>query len=374
MRNIFGLIILSIFFSTVTIYAANEYSQIKGKVIRVELEPSKDPRSPTLWPCLLIDDRQIMLVGSPEILEELYNLENREVVLTAKKLPSQKYADKEYDCFEIGEIEKLYDQDYLSPRKAIKEFKDAVQKRGVVDDSGAYKDGGAIKSIWYDKNGNSIIDKDDKFFITSITTGESNGKHLIYPSQVVVRRYKNKKLYHHTFTLKDPLPNIYSSAIFGRLVYDAEKDVYSIMAEKIYKEGDGGFSAPVETEKTLVLGSNTLLKLFVGKMILVAGDKYDNLLWYGDNKVEIARRDGQFIATVTGIISTTSITQKPWVLSTVLLKDKRGQVYELRREGYISLWKDFIGKEVTIIGALRSMVFDREENKYRPAIEVLDIR
>ncbi len=144
--------LLSIFIIS---YAASEQFDIKGKIVNLEIEPSNDPQNPNLWPCLIADNKQnILAAGSPDILKELYDLSGKEVTLNVKKLPMQNFSGKEYGCYEVAEIEKLRGQEYLSPRKAIKEFKQALQERNIISESGTQTIEGAIRSIWYDKNEN----------------------------------------------------------------------------------------------------------------------------------------------------------------------------------------------------------------------------
>jgi len=336
-------------------YAKEELSEIKGKLLMVELEPSKDPANPNFWPCLVIQGKQNMLVGTPNILEELSYLRGKAVTLKAKQLPSQKIGGKEYGCFEVNEIKKMGEKEYISSEKITEEFKAALQQRGVVDKTGGLTITGPLKSIWFDKNENGVIDSGDRLFMVSKTTGKSGGKYLLYASQAIVRG-KDKEVYYDTFIFKDPFPKSLEPAVLGKLNYDAEKNSYSVEIDKICnKEGEAFGSSK---EKTISITENKGLKPYIGKQVLLIGDKYETLLWFGDEKKEINRIDGQYLITVQGKISLVEQkVQAPWKLSLVLLKDNAGNLYELRQVGYTGFWKDFLNKEFKITGLLRPVIF-----------------
>lgn len=373
-RILVGILTVVLFIGVITGYAADQYLEIKGKIIKIELEPSDDPQNPNLWPCLLIAGREAMLVGAPDILVELDALEGKEVVLAAKKLPDQKYGDKEYQSFEVSEIEELYDQDYLSIRKVIKEFRDAMVRKGIIDESGKYKEEGALKSIWYDKNENGKIDKNDKLFLTGISTGSVEGKNLLYPLRVISRRYRHNKVYYQTFIMPDPAPQTFDPAIMGQVQYDSKTESYSINVCKIYRKPDNTLVAPSEEDKSIVLGKRKDLKFLVGKTVLLSGDNYEIILWVGNKEVELDRADGQYVIKLKGKVFIVNDDQySPWELSLVFMKDSEGQKYELRKIGYVNFWVNFLRKkEIVLTGALRPAFYYK--GNYYPTIEVTWIR
>ena len=88
MKTLTGLLVFLICLGLGSGYAQGKDIGVKGTVIQIELGPSEDPSQPNLWPGLYAKGKEIMLVGKPDILEELAYLIGRKVALTAKQLPT----------------------------------------------------------------------------------------------------------------------------------------------------------------------------------------------------------------------------------------------------------------------------------------------
>lgn len=370
------LILLLVCFSFIPDSFAEEELRIKGIVTLVELELSKDPLNPNLWPCLSIGSNQVMLIGQPDILEELSYLVGYDVLLKAKRLPKQKFGEKEYNCFDVTQIEKIDDRAYLSSRTISREFLQALEK--VRNSEGELEsdmiDKGIVRSIWFDKNENKIIDTGDRLFITSRSVGKQQGnKYIFYASRAVLRQYKDKTIYYSTFFVRDPFPASIEPAALGILKYDADKDAYTLEVNMLYNGKGDARRIPNEDEKNISLNKNELLKPFVNKKVMLIGDNYEAIFLFGDSLPIINWENGQYVVIVKGNISIKEIDapQPPWKLSLAFLKDNEGNEYELRQAGYIGFWEQFKGKQVTITGALRPIEY--YNNKPTCVIEVFSI-
>lgn len=341
-------------------YAGEELAEIKGALIGVELEPSKDPESPNFWPCLLLENKQfVMLVGDSDTLEELYYLIGKEAVLKAKPLPKQKFGGREYECFEAGGIEKIDGWHYLSAKTAVGEFQEAlIQRKGALEEKEEKeKSPGRIKSVWFDKNRNGDIDTGDRLFVANLSTGKSEGKYLLYSSQGIVRQIKDGNAYYETFIFRDPLAKSFEPALLGTLNYNQKENICSVAVDKIYDGRQEALREPQESEKNIALGRNDRLKYYHGLKVLLSGENYENVLWFAPAPEDISRQDGQYIVNLKGKILISKIAaQKPWELTLVLLQDSRGKTYEIRQIGSAEFWKDYENKEIAVTGALRQVV------------------
>lgn len=368
------ILLLSLIGPVTTVSLAQQgMVRIEGKVIKLAIVVSQESTKPELWPALLLKDREIVLLGNSAILEELYYLSGGKAALEGRQLPKQTFGQNEYECFEVSEIKKIDDRDYISSQAVTEEFREALKARHYLDDTGKLTIKEAIKSIWFDKNENGIIDVGDRLFVAEKTTGKTtSGPNILYPLKAVIRQQKYGLIFYDTFVFKDPFPAVFEPAVLGRLNYDTQTNSYSVSVEKIYKGGDSDFVIPESGKENIILEANDALKPFIGKRVLLSGDRYENIIWHGDITQEINRKGGQYLFTVKGKISIANIrSQKPWEVSLVLLKDSAGVLYELRRVGYVGTWRKLLNKEVTITGALRPHNFYK--GKLIFALEVINI-